>query len=200
MIFARLLSIVLFVVGFAGFTAPFWLGSVKGVEAIELPLTEINDVSVSGDGRLYFALMHLSRVQVHDSQGRFIRNFAVDNSGGGFCLDIDGDRLTVAVARRNASSEFDLDGRQLSGDTRLVDRRYEDICKPDPRLRSVDWAVSEIMLTFADNSRLSIARQPWHYLALHVFLSWFFVVIALFLWPEWRRGVLKQLRRKRNTA
>ena len=117
MFFVRLLSIALFAVGIVGFSSPFWLGMVKGIEVIELPLAEIEDVAVSDDKRIYFALMHLARVQVYDGNGRFIRNFEVETSGGMFCLDIDGDRLTVAVARRSAFDEFDLDGRRVSRNT-----------------------------------------------------------------------------------
>lgn len=197
--FIRLLSAALFIIGFAGFVAPFWLGSVKGIETLELPLAAIEDVAVAPDGRIYFALMHLGRVQVYNHGARFIRNVPVENRGGAFCLDIDGSRLTVAMARRDAYDVFDLEGLLLSRDTKITDRRYAEACRPDPHIKSVDWAVSEITLNFADGHRLVFPRQLWHYLALGPFWSWLMLAIALFLWPEWRRGILRQFRGKKET-
>lgn len=198
MILVRLLSIALFVIGGAGFAAPFWSGSVNVFEAVELPLADIKDVAIAHDNRIYFALMHLGRVQAYSRDGHFIKHFAIENNGGAFCLDIEGDRLKVAVARRHAFDMFDLDGKLLSRDTKISDSGYEQTCRPDPRIRSVDWAISKITLNFADGRRLTFARQLWHYLALGPFWSWLMFAIALFLWPEWRRGILEQMRRSKG--
>lgn len=194
MIFIRLLSAVLFVIGLAGFFAPFWLGQVKGVESFELPLAEVHDVAVAPDKRIYFALMHLGRVQVYAGDGTFIRNFEVRNAGGAFCLDIAGDRLTVAVARRDATDTFDLDGKLIFDNTPITEEQYDETCRSDPRIRSRDWAASGVTLTFVDGARLVLARQPWHYVALHPFWSWLMVMVALFLWPEWRRGIFDRIK------
>lgn len=198
MILIRLLSIVLFVIGVAGFAAPFWIESVKGIETIELPLAEIEDVAIAHDNRIYFALMHLARVQVYLGNGRFIGSFAVENRGGAFCLDTEGDRLTVAVARRDAFDVFDLDGKLLNRNLMITGGGYAQACRPDPRIRSVDWAIREATLNFTDGRRLVFARQFWHYLALGPFWSWLLFILALFLWPEWRRGILEQMRRSKN--
>jgi len=180
--FFRLLSAVLFFIGLAGFTAPLWLGSVKGIETIELPLSHIDDVAVAPDGRIYVAVMHIGRVQVYDSTASFMRNINIENRGGAFCVEIADDQLTVAVARRDAYDVFDLDGRLLSRDTKITDRRYAEACRRDPRIKSVDWSVNEVILNFADGNRLNVARQPWHYLALGPFWSWLTLFIALVLW------------------
>ncbi len=193
MLFVRLLSIVLIIIGFAGFSAPFWFGAVKGAESIELPLAAIEDVAVGDDGGLYFALMHLGRVQVYSREGNFVRNFPISNSGGAFCLSIAGDRLTVAVARRDAADEFDLDGKPLSRDAHLTDGQYAEVCRRDERVRFVDWAVGAVTLTFADGRHVTLARQLWHYAALGPFWSWLMFMIGLALWPEWRRGIFNRI-------
>jgi hypothetical protein len=193
MIFIRLLSAALFVIGLGGFLAPFWLGSVQNAGTIELPLVEIEDVAVAHDGRIYFALMHLARLQIYTGDGRFIRNIPVSNAGGAFCLDVTDNRLTVAVARRDAADTFDLDGHPSTFDTPIDEDRYHDVCRRDPRIKSVDWTVSEVTLNYTDGRRLIFQRQVWHYAALGPFWSWLMFAIALFLWPEWRRGVLKRM-------
>ena len=171
---------------------------MKGVEAIELPLVQIEDVAVAHDNRIYFALMHLARVQVYTGNGRFIRNIPISNSGGAFCVDVTDNRLTVTVARRNAADDFDLDGRPAGRDRRITEEQYAQVCRRDLRIKSVDWTVSDVTLSFADGNRLTFARQLWHYLALGPFWSWLMFAIALFLWPEWRRGILKQIMRSKG--
>ena len=189
----RLLSAALIVIGLAGFVAPFWIGSVKSIGAIELPLVEIEDVAVAHDKRIYFALMHLARVQVYAGDGRFIRNFPVASAGGAFCIDVTDDRLTVTVARRDAADDYDLDGNPIGRDRFITEEQYYDTCRRDPRLRSVDWTVSEVTLTLANGNRLTFARQPWHYLALGPFWSWLMFAIGLILLPGWRRGILRRM-------
>jgi len=121
----RLFAISLVIIGAAGFVAPFWIGAaIKDAGAIEMPLVEIEDVAVSGNNRLFFALTHLGRIQIYDGTGKFLRNFPVDNSSGAFCLDLVGDRLTAYVARRDAADEFDLDGRSIRLNTQIDERLY----------------------------------------------------------------------------
>lgn len=194
----RLLAVTFFVVGLAGFVAPFWIGSLTGVETVELPLAEIEDVSVANDGRIYFALMHLGRVQVYATDGTFIRNFSVRNSGGAFCLEIVESRLIVSVARRDEADEFDLDGKLVHGERPINEDQYRDACRNEASIRALDQALDAVTVKFTDGRSLRIERKLWHYLALGPFWSWFMFVIGMFLLPEWRRGVFRQLKLNRQ--
>lgn len=194
----RIVSIVLVIVGGAGFLAPFWIGAaIKDTGAIEMPLVEVEDVAASADGRMFFAIMHLGRVQVYDGAGKFVRNFPVDNGGGAFCLDLVGDRLTVYVARRDAADEFDLDGRTIRLNTPIDEKQYDTACRYDARVRSVESTFEAVRIAFADGRPpLTLARAWWHYLAFGPFGSWLTFAVGLVLWPEWRRAVLRRMFRQ----
>jgi hypothetical protein len=191
----RIASIFLVIVGAAGFTAPFWIDSVvKDAGAIELPLVEIEDSAVSDDGRVFFALMPLGRIQIYDGAGKFVRNFPIDSSGGAFCLDVDGNRITVAIARRDAADEIDLGGRPLRLNAPIDEKQYSVACQSDPRVRSVERTWETVVVKFADDRpSLTLNRKWWHYLAYGPFGSWLMFMVGLLLWPEWRRAIFKRM-------
>lgn len=194
--FVRLISIALIVVGAAGFVAPFWIGAAfDDIGAVELPLVEINDVAVSDDGRVFFALNHLGRIQAHAPDGKFLRNFRVDNAGGSFCIDVAGDQLTASVARRDALDEFDLNGAPIRLNTPISDEQYDIACRRDPGIRFLDESFEAVTVAFADGrAPLKLQRKWWHYFAYGPIGSWLVLVAGLLLWPEWRHAILKRIR------
>lgn len=191
----RIVAILLVIVGAAGFTAPFWIDvAIKDVGGIEMPLVQIEDVAVSADNRVFFALTHLGRIQVYDRSGRFVRNFPINNSGGVFCLDLVDDRLKVYVARRDVADEFDLDGRSIRLNAPIDEKQYSAACRSDARVRSVESTFGAVTVALADgHPPLTFQRKWWHYLAFGPFGSWLMFVVGLFLWPEWRRAIFKRV-------
>lgn len=184
----RILAVALIVVGAAGFLLPFWL---KGGQNTELPLAEIADAATAAD-RVFFALTSIGRVQVYSREGAFLYNFPVNNSGGTFCLDATADRLTVAVARRDAADTFDLSGRLLQSNQPINETQYDDACRSDPNIASIDRALTGVSVTFTDGRQpLTVHRQWWHYIALGPLGSWLLFALGILL------GNLSRLTRKK---
>lgn len=195
----RLIAITLVLIGAAGFFMPFLVGFVSDdPERLELPLAEISDIAVSADNELFFALMFAGRIQKYSGSGEFIDSFDVDSAGGHFCLDLAGDRLTVSVARRDAADEYDLSGSLIHKNIPVDESRFETSCKFDSKIRSIGYAFDRITLSFADGAApVIIKRKLWHYLAPGPFVSWAIFMVGLILFPEWRRGVIRMMRKRR---
>ncbi len=201
----RLVASSLILIGASGFFMPLWIGfAIRHLGAQEMPLSLIEDIAVSNDNHLYLALMFTSRVQKYSSDGKFVSSFGVNSVGGIFCIDAGSDRLTINFGRRDATDEFELDGRP----TRLnmpTDKtrprginRYGD-CAIDSQIRSLDWSLHAVSVMLVDNRpAVTIKRQAWHYVALHPFASWLIGGVGLFLFPEWRRAVLRSTRTTRQ--
>jgi hypothetical protein len=196
----RLFAGFLIVIGFAGFTLPFWIRSTAKMPAdIELPLVEVEDVAVTDAGELIFALTSAGHIQKYTSSGAFIGSYPVDFWGGAFCLAMSGDHVMVYVARRHGMDELDLNGQVLRKDVVITDEQYRAACHCDEHVRSIAQSFGGLVVTFNDGKpQLSIARRPWHYLAFGPLGSWLVLVLGLLLFPEWRRGVLRQIREYRR--
>lgn len=186
---------VLAAAGAVGFFLPLILQSgFKGDNSIELPLASVEDVAVSSNGDVYFALMHAGRVQRYAGTGRFLGSFGVNGAGGVFCLDLRDDALHVQVARRDTTDVYALDGR-LQRESVASDEGVKYFpCSGDPLVAEMTSTWSSMQVRFSDNRpALIIKRRPWHLLALHPFQSWFIFAVGLFLMSWWREGVLRAL-------
>lgn len=196
----RLISVLLVLIGSAGFLAPFWIGAVPNINAVELPLSAISDVAISDEGDLYIAIASHGRIQKYSPDGKFLGGFEIEFAGGAFCLDIDGSELTVSIARRDAADVFDLSGNIISANTPISEDEYHESCRKDAQ---IDSRLDRTIVSFDDGQSITIKRKSWHYLALNTFASWGMFVIGLLLFPEWRRAVFSGFwptRKSRNVA
>lgn len=88
----------------------------------ELPLGNAEGIVVSNDGRIYLGLQFYGTIQSYDTNGKYLKNWNVDNLGGAFSLDIIDDVIIVATRRGNKLTKYDLDGNELS--IRKIDNFY----------------------------------------------------------------------------
>ncbi len=202
MLFIRIVSAFLVVVGTAGFFLPFWFGSLgERAAEIELPVAQVEDVAVSPDGHLFVALIHAARIQKYTANGEFVLNFPVGSGGGTYCIAIAGDRLYVDVGRRRAIDELDLSGRPIKLDVPRGERTEPGGCELDEAILDVEETFTGLRISFVDD-RASLVIKPkyWHYLMWGPFGSWLMAIVGLFLWPEWRRGLLKMINTQRGRS
>lgn len=198
----RLIAIVMVAIGLAGFFMPFWIGSLpKGATALELPVADVADAAVSDSGELFIGLGFLGRVQKYSATGQFLENFALESSGGAFCLDIRDDVLTVYMARRDAAGQYGLDGNLIRRDIPISEQKYRESCALDPAIEGIEYAFDSVTVVLKDaNQPINIDRQAWHYLAYNPFVSWLLFVVGLALIPEWRNAVFGKFFEKRGPA
>ena len=104
----------LLVFGVAGLV----LGGVAGAQLRRLtpfgpPLVSPAGLAIDRDGRIY-AGTDVDRIQVYESDGRFLRGWYLDAGAGPVRIRIDeGDRIEVATAASGRLHVFDRDGQLL---------------------------------------------------------------------------------------
>lgn len=192
----RAIAFILVVTGLAGFLLPFWIGVFGDLEEVELPLSTIDDIAISEDGELFFAISFLARVQQYSSDGKFLRGFDVSTAGGMFCLALTNEQLEAHIARRNAYDTFNLKGKPIRENSPADYVSMRNICQLDPQIELANYGLTSVSIKLKEETApIIINRKLWHYLVLHPFASWFMFVIGLFLFPEWRHGVFSMMRR-----
>ena len=80
----------------------------------ELPLRPPVSLAVAKEGTFYVGLQYWSRIQLYDADGRFLRGFPIESSGGIFHMGFDDlGRLYAYVARGNTRIIFDREGKPV---------------------------------------------------------------------------------------
>ncbi|MBI1372441.1 MAG: hypothetical protein GC159_06730 [Phycisphaera sp.] len=115
--FVRVLAAVCMLLGGIGYFGSLsinngstdWLG-----DNVELPLGDLTDVEVDGDGHVYCALQGYHRVQVYDADGRFVRGWQVESQTGRFRMQLgDTGHVEVATLRGDMLFVYDTNGKLL---------------------------------------------------------------------------------------
>ena len=79
------------------------------------PMSDPQDVVADRQGRIHVALAFYSRIQVYDSNGRFLHGYFVASGGGRIRLDIDrGVNVIVIPARSDRMFVYDKDAKLIS--------------------------------------------------------------------------------------
>ena len=111
----RIVATLFLVIGCVGFfagaiTAVFGSG-FRNLESFELPLGDLRGIAVDSEGNIYCGLQFYSRIQVYNSEGKFIYGKFVNSAGGAFRIRINqNDQLEVATARNDKLYIFAIDG------------------------------------------------------------------------------------------
>ncbi|HYV26318.1 MAG TPA: hypothetical protein VFA77_02210 [Candidatus Eisenbacteria bacterium] len=117
----RLLAATFICVGATGFfgTALIAIGGFKQLpSSFEWPIGRAEGVVLTKDS--YFIVPHTpsGRVQIYDTNWKFLRGWNVDAGGGTFTLHItETNRIHVETARGHTHYVFDLSGKLLSSET-----------------------------------------------------------------------------------
>jgi hypothetical protein len=182
-LFVRVMGLLLFAVGLAGFSLPFWFNSlIKDSSAIELPLSMVSDAAVSPDGRVFVGIEPFGRIQIYSRDGRFLRSFSVDFPSGAVCLDaLDAPAMPIED-RRVHTDEVIVDGLRVR--EFWPSRRFH--CRVDPPVRAVTWWPGAVVIDFADGRPpLRLARAWWHYLVPGFLWSFLIMNLGIVLWRRW---------------
>lgn len=113
----RTVGLVALSAGLVGFFSTFFcgLGLCRWVPGnVALPLSTVESIAVDSKGRIYCALAAHGRIQQYSANGRYLRGWWIDTSGGFFKLKVDSDRLVVQTARTGLRYVFDGNGKLLS--------------------------------------------------------------------------------------
>ena len=199
--FIRIFSGILILLGGVGFTLPHELGKVltglKNDHEIELRLSDIEDVALTDDGHLVFALAYAGRLQVYSPSGEFRRSFGVDAKGGGFCLKIKDDLIRVEIGRGRTTSHYTIDGTLIAADVGADEPREPFGCSPSPGIQDWKGSFSRVEVMLAEGEEpVTIRRRPWHHIARGPGGAWLMAMIGLFLFPEWRNAVFAMFRER----
>jgi len=80
----------------------------------ELPLSEINGITVDSNDNVYVGLNYFSSIQVYDKFGNFLKNWYINNEGGLFSFAIDDyDQIIVDGTRLSNIKIFDNSGNEI---------------------------------------------------------------------------------------
>ncbi|WP_296317598.1 hypothetical protein [Winogradskyella sp. UBA3174] len=80
----------------------------------ELPLSEINGITVDSNDNVYVGLNYFSSIQVYDKFGNFLKNWHIHNEGGLFNFAIDDyNQIIVDVTRLPYLKIFDNSGNEI---------------------------------------------------------------------------------------
>lgn len=92
------------------------------LDTTEFPLQSVNSIAQDKNGRIYLGLDDLSRIQVYDGDGRFLRSWFVDtDSGGGWEFKID-DEDVIHTLGSGMYSRYNIDGVLLHKEYVWADR------------------------------------------------------------------------------
>lgn len=197
----RVFATVMILLGMAGFFTPFWIGGVvENLGEVEMPLVDIQDVAVSPDGGLYFALGFGGRVQQYSPTGEFVRGIDFDSAGGASCVHLGNEVLTVYVARRDEADEFSPSGELLRAAVPISESDYQASCSWDPQVSALERRVDAVAVSLTGvDGPVVIGRKVWHYLLPGHFYSWLIGVLGFVSFPEWRRAVFGSFARALRT-
>lgn len=77
-------------------------------DSFEMPLGHLKGIAVDSEGNIYCGAHFYSRIQVYDSEGKFLYGKCIDTGGGTFWIRINSnDQLQVAIARGDKIYTFD---------------------------------------------------------------------------------------------
>jgi len=166
----------------------------------QLPLGDLHCIALDSQGRIYCGLGFYSRVQVYDSQGRFLRGWQVDAGGGMLRMNMtEDDRLEVEAGRRDRVFTFDPNGSVLESHQMTAVQR-ESFDRMDQLV-----ATDSLGRTFAVRSQLfwprvvredqagrtTVVSMPWYlWPIMGPFPAWGFAfagILALGLTTIWQR-------------
>ena len=113
-IVGRPVGIGLLVLGAGGWFSPFlFFDSASG--STEFPLGDLASIAVDRQGRIFCGIVAYGRIQMYDSDGRFVRGWPVGSSGGAFRIRMNrSDQVDVAVTRGDRLHTFDDRGNLLN--------------------------------------------------------------------------------------
>ncbi len=123
----KAIGVVVFVAIWAIAVMTFIVG-VYGVGQsadVELPLSDVNDVAVDSQGRIYVMIGAYHRIQRYSAEGEFQLGWHIPTAGASAICTTPDDRVKVAAARRNKLFEYTCDGRLLSSVSDLEVDFYE---------------------------------------------------------------------------
>ena len=136
-----------------GFSGGFLvhLGLYKVIpNSFEMPLGDLEEIAVDSDGNIYCSSQFYSRVQVYDTQGKFLHGIFI-NTGGTFWIRINSnDQLEVAIARGDKLIRFDKNGKLLNSSSRVpnyldgFDKKSERYCYDEER--DITYQIEPILL------------------------------------------------------
>jgi len=95
----------------------------------EVPLGDIKGIVVDNEGHIYVGLGFYGKVQVYDTNGKFIKNWKVGASGGTFNIDLTDDQnILISTARGDKQILYDKNGKVVSKNS--VDNIYSETKRP----------------------------------------------------------------------
>ena len=84
-------------------------------DSFEMPLGSLSGIAVDSEGKIYCGSQFYARVQVYDTEGKFLHGMSLNTSGGMFWIRINSnDQLEVAALRGEQLIRFDKNGKLLS--------------------------------------------------------------------------------------
>ncbi len=182
---------VFFLLGAVGwFGGALFGGGLLSVPVhFEVPLGELEGIAVDSKGRVYCGASFYGRVQVYDREGRFLRGWSADASGGAFRIKVDeDDRVHVATARGGLHWIWDREGRLIhkaedpsqfeafpaSATTDRSGNRYE------IRGRSL---FPRVVRTDAEGRQCVMIATPWYlWIIQGPFPAWIFFFLGMIVW------------------
>jgi len=172
----RIVAALFLSIGLIGWLAGFVTGLGFGFtipDSFELPLGLLEGIAVDSDGSIYCGLQFYSRIQMYNSQGKFIYGKFIDSGGRAFRIRINQkDQLEVATASTDKLYVFKKDGtliREVSSAGHYFDvfgetgeRRYHDKNKNVTYL--IKWSPLGSYVAKEDLSGAEkiIIRTPFH--------------------------------------
>jgi hypothetical protein len=130
--YIKFIGYSLLAVGGFGFFATMLsaMGGLGRLPAFDWPAGNVRGVLVMPDGERVVPLKAPGRIQVYDSDWRFLRGWHANAGGGTFTLRLNGtNRIEVFTARRQQRYVYSLDGELLSQET-YAPQRYSDFYVP----------------------------------------------------------------------
>jgi len=95
----------------------------------EVPLGDIKGIVVDNEGHIYIGLGFYGKVQVYDTNGKFIKNWEVAASGGSFNINLtEGQNILISTARGEKQILYDKNGKVVSKNS--IDNIYSETKRP----------------------------------------------------------------------
>lgn len=189
----KLVGIFLAILGCLGWTTTFAPSVISNLN-IEYPLGVLKSIAVDSSGRIYCGIEAYSRIQVYDKNGRYLKGWFIDSSGGSFKIKVDEkDLLHIATARNGIHYIYNVNGELISkqGNRKSY---YNEIATDDQQYRFIDregntykiWGFSllypRIIKTDSSGIALEIISTPFYkWIFMAPFPSWFFGISGLII-------------------
>ncbi len=195
---------------FAGFIAMGFGVAFENLDSFELPLGDLEGITVDSEGNIYCGLQFYSRIQVYNAEGKFVYGKFIDSAGGAFRIRINqDDQLEVATARNDKLYIFARDGflvRELSdvghyfhdfgktSERRFHDKRQNVIYFKKPTLLG-----PYIVKRESSGEKKVIIKTPFHkWLFKGPLPAWLFMMIGALMFMFIKKNPLKHLLRKKQ--